>query len=189
MSGVNSQQSGQQSDERRIEGLIAALEALDDPRGRQQAKELLHVVLEMHAAGLARLLEIVADAGGSGRAIIEALALDEHCRAILLLHGLHPHDLETRVSLAVDKLRGLLGAQGIKIEVLSVGEEAVRLKLSGNLRNKHAKLSKGEIEQAIIALAPEIGAIEIEGLPDPDVHEIKFVPASVLRGAVTRPGS
>ena len=189
MSGAHSYPDGHQSDERRIEELIAALEELDDPRGREQAKALLQAVLELHGAGLARLLEIIADAGDAGRPIIEALALDEQCRAVLLLHGLHPHDLTSRVGIAVDKMRGLLGAQGIKIEVLSVGEETVRLKLSGNLRNKHAKASKSEIEQAIFALAPEIAAIEIEGLPDPDVHEIRFVPASVLRGAVARPGS
>ena len=189
MTGVNGQQSGQQNSERRIEELIAALEALDDPRGREQAKELLKVVLDLHGAGLARLLEIIADAGDAGRAIIEALALDEQCRAILLLHGMHPHDLASRVRLAVDKMRGLLGAQGIQIEVLSTSEEAVRLKLSGNLRNKHAKVSKDEIEQVIFTHAPEIAAIEIEGFPAADVHEIKFVPASVLRGDVARSGS
>ncbi|MDQ3195677.1 MAG: NifU family protein [Pseudomonadota bacterium] len=190
MSGpVSGQASGSQSNERRIEELIAALEALDDPRGREQAKELLQVVLDLHGAGLARLLEIVADAGDAGRSIVETLALDEQSRAILLLHGLHPHDLASRVRQAVDKMRGLFGAQGIKIEVLSASEEAVRLKLSGNVRNKHAKLNKGEIEQAIFALAPEIAAIEIEGLPDANVHEIKFMPASALRGEVARSGS
>lgn len=185
MSGVN----GQQSDERRIEGLIAALEALDDPRGREQAKELMQAVLELHGAGLARLLEIVADAGDAGRTIIETLALDEQCRAILLLHGLHPHDLASRLRLAADKMRGLWGAQGIRIEVLSASQEVVRLKLSGNLRNKHAKVNKSEIEDAIFAFAPEVASIEIEGLPDANVHEIKFVPASAYRGTVARTGS
>lgn len=185
MGGVN----GSQSKERRIEELIAALEALDDPRGREQAKELLQVVLDLHGAGVARLLEIVAGAGDAGRAIIEALALDEECRAILLLHGLHPHDLVSRVRRAVDKMRALLGAQGIRIEVISVSEEAVRLKLSGTLRNKHSKVNKSEIEQAIFTLAPEISAIEIEGLPSPDVHELKFMPALTLRGDVARSGS
>jgi len=183
---ANGQQRGQQSDERRIEELIAALEALDDPRGREQAKELLKVVLALHGAGLARLMEIIADAGDSGRAIIEALALDEQCRAILLLHGLHPHDLASRVRLAVDKMRGTLGAQGIKIEVLSASEEAVRLKLSGNLRNKHAPVSKGDLEQAIFTLAPEIAAVEIEGLPAADVHELKFMPSAPRGGEAAR---
>lgn len=171
------------SDKRRIEELIAALEALEDPRSREQAKELLGVVLDLHGAGLNRLLEIVAEVGDAGRAIIDVLAQDERVSALMLLHGLHPRDLASRVQQAVNKMHAPLGAQGIRIELLSVEAEAVRLKLSGEWRGTRLQPQslKGEIEEAIFTMAPEVAAIQIEGLPGPAVHELKFISGASLR--------
>ena len=164
--------------QRRIDELIAALEALDDPRAREPAKELLQVVLDLHTNGLARLMELIADAGAMDDAMTEALARDPQVAALLLLHGLHPQDLPTRVARAVDKMRTLLGAQGIRIELLDAAEEAVRVQVSGRLQGKHNSVGElqQEIEHAIFEAAPEAMRVDIAGLPEVNVHELRFVP-------------
>lgn len=167
--------------QRRIDELIAALEALDDPRARAPARELLQVVLDLHTNGLARLMEIVSEAGALDDAMIEAFERDAGVSALLLLHGLHPQDLPTRVSRAVDKMRPLLGAQGIQIELLDAAEEAVRVRVAGRLQGKHNSVGElqQEIERAIFEAAPEAMRVEIAGLPDVNVHELRFVPQHV----------
>ncbi len=164
--------------QRRIDELIAALEALDDPRAREPAKELLQVVLDLHTNGLARLMEIVSAAGAMDDAMLEALERDAAVSALLLLHGLHPRDLLTRVSRAVEKMRPLLGAQGIQIELLDAAQEAVRVRVAGRLQGKHNSVGElqQEIERAIFEAAPETMRIDIAGLPDVNVHELRFVP-------------
>lgn len=179
-----------QQEQRRIEELIAALEAVKDPQARECAKQLVRGVLELHGAGLARLLTILVDASASGQTTVETLAQDESVGALLLLHGLHPLELAERVRQAIEKMRASLGVQGIGIELLSVGEEVVRVKLSGNGQGKNSSATRlrREIEDAIFTLAPEVAAIEIENLPDANVHAMKFVPVSTLRANRRRVG-
>jgi NifU-like domain len=162
----------------RIEELIAALEALDDPPARKSAQELLQVVLDLHTNGLARLLEIVMSAGAMDGAMVEAFERDAGVSAMLLLHGLHPQDLPTRVSRAVEKMRPLLGVQGIQIELLDAAEEAVRVKVAGRLQGKHNSVGelRQEIELAIFEAAPEAMRVDIAGLQDVNVHELRFMP-------------
>ncbi|CAE6857993.1 hypothetical protein R70006_07929 [Paraburkholderia domus] len=173
-----SHESAVAAQQRRIDELIAALEALDDPRAREPAKELLQVVLDLHTNGLARLMEIVSEAGALDDAMVEAFERDAGVSALLLLHGLHPQDLPTRVSRAVEKMRPLLGAQGIQIELLDAAEEAVRVRVAGRLQGKHNSVGElqQEIERSIFEAAPEAMRVEIAGLPDVNVHELRFVP-------------
>jgi Fe-S cluster biogenesis protein NfuA len=178
VSAPASEQRAVDAQQRRIDELIAALEALDDPHARESAQQLLQVVLDLHTNGLTRLMELVAASGAMDDALIEAFERDAGVSALLLLHGLHPQDLTTRVSRAVEKLRPLLGVQGIQIELLDAAEEAVRVRVAGRLQGKHNSVSElqQEIERAIFEAAPEAMRIDIAGLADVNVHELRFVP-------------
>jgi len=153
----------------RIQELIGALEDLADPQARERAKELLQVVLDLHGTGLARLLELVSEAEEAGQKLLNALAQDEQVRALLLLHGVHPEDLESRVRKAVDTMHPLLGTQDIQIELLSVAEDKVRLRLQGDWQGQHLTIEtlRREIEEAIFEAAPDAAGIEIEDLMEP----------------------
>ena len=168
----------------RIGELIAALESLTDPQGRDCARQLVQEILDLHGAGLSRMLDIVVDGSAAGQTMLNQLAVDENVSALLLLHGLHPHDLASRVRQAVDGLRATFGVRGITLTLSDLVDETVRLRLTGKWHGKHITPTqiRQEIEAAIFALAPEVVAVEIDNLPDADVHEMKFVPASVLRG-------
>ena len=176
-------ESAARREQRRIEELIFALEALPDPQARACATALVRSVLALHGEGLARLLAILADAGEPGRTMVELLAGDESVRALLLLHDLHPLDLAARVDEAIAGLQAELGARGIGIELLHASDASVRLKVSG-IRDGKALATAAfthEIEAAIFDAAPEVAAIEIEGLPEANVHPLKFIPAAALR--------
>ncbi len=167
----------------RIQALIGALENLADPQAREPAKELLQVVLDLHGTGLARLLELVSEAEEAGQKLLNALAKDEQVRALLLLHGVHPQDLESRVRKAVDTMRPFLGTQGIQIELSSVAEGKVRLRLQGNWQGQQlaTEALRRELEEAIFEAAPDAAGIEIEGLVEPAARPREiFVPVSSI---------
>jgi hypothetical protein len=73
----------------RIEVLVDTLNALPDAGARETASELARRILEFHAAGLERLLRIVADAPSAVRTRI---AEDSVIAALLALHDLPPPD-------------------------------------------------------------------------------------------------
>jgi len=162
----------------RVQGLIAALDALRDPAAREPARELVQVVLALHGVGLARLLELIA-ATKSGPALIAKLAEDDKVNGLLLLHGLHPRNLETRVRQAVEKLRPHLGVVGAKIEAVDFTGETVHLRVrpGANTTQAAAQTLKLSIEDAIYEAAPDITDIRIDGLDG----TIAFVSVSSIK--------
>lgn len=167
----------------RIEELIQALEEVADPAARAPAQELLQLVLELHGAGLARLLELIAEAGQSER-LVYSLSQDEKVRALLLLHGLYPETLEQRVRRAIDGQR--LRVQSIRLELLGVEDDAVRLRFIASAKGSSAASVRRVVEEAILEVAPDAAGIEIEGLveaaaPEPETAREVFIPVSAIR--------
>lgn len=77
----------------RIEELILRLESGEDSAVRRDAVELARLILAMHGAGLARMLEVMrAQKGGS--TLVNTLAADPSVATLLSLHDLHPHAAE-----------------------------------------------------------------------------------------------
>ncbi len=151
---------------RRLEELIEALETHPDPAAGATARELVGLVIELHGLGLAKLMALLAPAEG-GPAIMARLVENEHVRAMLLLHGLHPEDLETRVRRAAERLRPHLGIHGLRLDVVDVANGAVRLRLAGAGTGLAAPLLWAlprEIEDIIFEAAPDAGTVTIEGL-------------------------
>jgi Fe-S cluster biogenesis protein NfuA len=145
----------------RIEGLIARIEAAPDPSVRADALELTRSLMELHGAALGRLMEIVAQAGASGYALMDDFAGDDLVAGMLLLYGLHPHDLETRVRKALDRARPLMRSHGGDVELLGVAEGVVRLRLAGSCRGcpSSTMTLKLAVEQAIYEAAPDVTEI------------------------------
>ena len=149
----------------RIEGLIARIEAAPDPNIRAEALNLAQSLMELHRAGLDRLMEIVARAGEPGYALMDDFAGDDLVASLLLLYGLHPHDLETRVMKALDETRPFLQSHGGDVELLCVTEGTVKLRLAGSCRNCSSSTMtlKLAIERAIYEAAPDVTEIITEG--------------------------
>ncbi|MEV4208395.1 NifU family protein [Nocardia salmonicida] len=140
----------------RIETLLNASSA-GGVVARERAEQLVREVADLYGAGLARVLELV---DGGTR---ERLVADDLIASLLLVHGLHPHDVHTRVRAALDSVRPYLGSHGGDVELLGVVDGVVRLELSGSCRTCPSSSVTLElaVEDAVRAAAPEIESIEV----------------------------
>jgi Fe-S cluster biogenesis protein NfuA len=153
----------------RVEELIAALEGAPDLAVRDQVRELIQTLLHLHGTGLERVLSVVYDSEVGGSAVIDELSRDQLVSGLLLLHGLHPLDLETRVRNAIEEVKPRLGLHGGSVELLSVSPDGrVQLKLQGNCHEcPSSRLTlRFSIEEALYAAAPDLTGLDVEGLPD-----------------------
>jgi Fe-S cluster biogenesis protein NfuA len=132
----------------------AALDAIeDDPR----ATAALQAVVELYGEALARIM--------AGADPLE----DELVSHLLLLHDLHPVDVETRVARALEEVRPYLGSHGGGVELLGVADGVVRLRLDGTCNgcpSSRVTLSSA-IEEAVLRAAPEVERVEAEGVAGP----------------------
>ena len=151
-----------------VEGLIRRIENLPDPTARAAALALVQALMEFHGAGLERLMEIVAEAGDSGYAVFDNFAADDLVGSLLLLYGLHPLPIETRVTKALEKVRPYLDSHGGNVELLAITDGVVRLRMQGSCKScpSSAMTLKLAIEEAIYAAAPDVVAIEAEGVAE-----------------------
>lgn len=164
MNGTPDQQ-GFQGRMQRLEGLLHEVELHADPEVQSRTHGIVQALLEMHGVALARMVDLVAGAGDGCRAALEACADDEMVAGLLLLHGLHPVDVETRVRQALDQVRPALKSHGGSVELLDVNDGVVRLRLLGNCHGcpSSAVTMKHSVEEAVFAQAPEITRIDVEG--------------------------
>jgi Fe-S cluster biogenesis protein NfuA/nitrite reductase/ring-hydroxylating ferredoxin subunit len=152
----------------RIETLLEEIESLEDQNARSKAAEVVGVLLELYGEGLARVMEVVSQVEESERTF-EALAEDELVSHLLLLHGLHPLDVQTRVVRALEEVRPYLRSHGGNVELLGVEGGVARLRLQGSCDGcpSSAMTLKLAIEEAVLKAAPDLERIEAEGLTEP----------------------
>jgi Fe-S cluster biogenesis protein NfuA len=147
----------------RIEQLLDELRAAADPRLYGQAEEMLGLVTELYGGGLARIVEVV---GESDPKTLDRLAHDELISSLLLVHGLHPDDLETRVVRALEGVRPMLAGHGGDVELLEIDAAAgaVHLNLLGSCHGcpSSTVTLRMAVETAIAEAAPEIIIIDVE---------------------------
>lgn len=152
----------------RVEGLLRKIENLPDEEARSAALELVQSLMDFHGAGLDRLMEIIAEAGEPGYAVFDKFAHDDLVGSLLLLYNLHPVPLETRVMQALDKVRPYLDSHGGNVELIGISNDVVRLRLEGSCKScpSSSMTLKLAIEEAIMAAAPDVVAIEAEGVTE-----------------------
>jgi Fe-S cluster biogenesis protein NfuA len=157
-----------QAQMQRLDALLKGVERFTDPAAKAQVRALVRAVLDLHGAGLERLLRHVQAAGEAGGAILDACAGDDVVSGLLLLHGLHPLPVEERVRRALDDVRPYLRSHGGNVELLGVSDGVVRLRLEGSCHGcpSSALTMKQTIEEAILARAPDMMAVEVEGVAE-----------------------
>jgi Fe-S cluster biogenesis protein NfuA len=150
----------------RLDALIRDVEESADPAAAARTREIVEALLDLHGRGLDRILGHLEDAGAAGARILDACAGDDVVSGLLLLHDLHPMDVETRVRQALDRVRPALRSHGGNVELLGVRDGVVRLRLEGNCQGcpSSAATMKLTIEDAVFAAAPEVASVEVEGL-------------------------
>jgi Fe-S cluster biogenesis protein NfuA/nitrite reductase/ring-hydroxylating ferredoxin subunit len=149
---------------------------------RERAEQLVREVVELYGAGLARIMATLDDP-----TLIDRLAADDLVASLLLVHGLHPHDVRRRVSDALDSVRPYLGSHGGDVHLLDVYGDTVRLQFAGSCKScpSSAVTLELAVEDAVRAAAPEISSIEVVSAePDSGV-----IPADTLLARVHANGA
>src|SRR5579872_6764537 len=166
----------------RVDGLMQRLESAADPALRTAARELVQALVDLQGAGMERILEIVSESGEAGASIVRAFARDPMVSSLLILHDLHPDSFETRVQRAADKVRPLLAKRSANLEVLSVGEGRVHIRVESN---GHGCGSGGQdastlVRDALFEMAPDAVDVTIEAAREQTLAN-GFVPLTSLQ--------
>lgn len=165
-------------------GVLLDASAAGGEVARQRAEDLVALVTDLYGAGLERVLEILAEAGRLDAAAQSALVDDDLVASLLLVHGLHPHDVTTRVSGALESVRPYLGSHGGDVELLDVSAEGVvRIRLLGSCDGcpSSAVTLQLAVEGAIEAAAPEVTSIEVDTPATTGAASPAVIPVDALR--------
>jgi Fe-S cluster biogenesis protein NfuA/nitrite reductase/ring-hydroxylating ferredoxin subunit len=148
----------------RIEELLGALAAGKD---RAAAEELVSVLVELYGDGLDRIVTVL---GERAPVLLAELADEPAVEGLLLLHGLHPLDVNARVSRALDRVRPYLGSHAGGVRFLGVDDAGVaHLRLEGNCDGcpSSTLTVRLAIDGAVLDAAPEVTSVQVEGIAEP----------------------
>jgi hypothetical protein len=145
----------------RIAELVRRLDSAADEGVRLQARELLQSVMDLHGEALERMLRRLAETDES---LIHAMTGDPVVSSVLLLYGLHPQDLETRVRGAIEKAQPTLRSYGAIVELLGTHGGMVRIQFRGVDSAFTARTVKALLEEELYAAAPDAVSLVVLGL-------------------------
>jgi Fe-S cluster biogenesis protein NfuA/nitrite reductase/ring-hydroxylating ferredoxin subunit len=177
----------------RIEELLATLRSTSG-RAAAAAEELVRLLLGLYGDGLGHIMDALAAEGAAGDAVRDRLLADPLVESLLLLHDLHPLDVDTRVQRALDRVRPYLGSHAGGVEYLGVGPDGVaRLRLEGSCHGcpSSTVTVRLAIEGAVQDAAPEVTEVVVEGMtepPGPPLLQIGPRPETAASGLPGSPG-
>jgi len=158
----------------RIQDLITRIEALPDASARRLLHECLQSLLGLYGDGLARVLQLAGNAGADGEPVRAALLHDKLVRGLLLIHGLHPDSLETRLRAALDQVRPYLKSHGGNVELIQLENDLARLRLQGTCQSCPSSSVTLElaVRNALEEHCPDLAGFEVEGVQPSDAPRL-----------------
>jgi len=148
----------------RIGEIVERLESSSDPSTRAMARELVEALMALHGTALERILELAANAGEAGETIIRKCGRDDLVSSVLVLYGLHPENLRSRVAYALEKSRSSLQTQSASAELVSISDDGtvtVRLEVKSTGCGSSLASIKARLEAALCNAAPDASSIVI----------------------------
>ncbi|KAA9038581.1 hypothetical protein FW778_13565 [Ginsengibacter hankyongi] len=150
-----------------IQQLIEEIETLNDTKAKSIAEECIQEILSFYGKGIEKILKIISDGNSTAaKDIYNRLIDDSFLNGLLLIHDLHPLDLKTRLYKALEKVKPYMDSHDGSVEIVSVDNGIVKLKLAGNCKGCPSSSSTLElgIRQAIEEYCPDIVSLEVEGV-------------------------
>jgi Fe-S cluster biogenesis protein NfuA/nitrite reductase/ring-hydroxylating ferredoxin subunit len=149
----------------RVQELTVGLGEIANSGDRLRAEELVSAVIELYGEGLERIFGALEEAGDGAAAIRNRLAEDGVVASLMLIHGLFPVDLRTRVSEALDSVRPYMESHGGDVELIALDQGVARIRLEGSCEGCPASASTLElaIKQALDEAAPDLEGLVVEG--------------------------
>jgi Fe-S cluster biogenesis protein NfuA/predicted transcriptional regulator len=153
----------------RVQELTERLESIPDAAAREAAEGLIAAVMELYGEGLERIVHALDEAGPDAAELRTAIVDDGVVASLLLIHGLYPVDLETRVQEALDGVRPYMHSHGGDVELLGIEDGIARLRLEGSCSGCPASSATLEqaIRQALEEAAPDLLGLDVEGVESP----------------------
>ena len=173
----------------RVEELLDALRSGAVKDAAPAAEELVRLLVGLYGDGLAHIVAALRDEGGPGVAMLHKLAEDPLVESLLLLHDLHPLDVDARVQRALDRVRPYLGSHAGGVEYLGTADGVARLRLEGSCHGCPSSTVTVQlaIQGAVQDAAPEVTEVVVEGMtappPGPQLLQIGRRPAEAAAGA------
>lgn len=161
--------AGVQQVSARVEELLDALKGGEFGAAAPAAEELVGLLVGLYGDGLARVVTLLSAAGPTGAAMISKLAEDPLLESLLLLHDLHPLDMDARIQRALDRVRPYLGSHAGGVEYLGVIDGVARLRLEGSCHGCPSSTITVQlaITGAVQEAAPEVSEVVVEGVTTP----------------------
>lgn len=151
-----------------IEDLLARLRS-EGPRAADNGEALVRLLVGLYGDGLTRIVAALrADGGEAGEAILAGLAEDPLVESLLLLHGLHPLDVDARIQRALERIRPYLGSHAGGVRYVGVTDGVARLRLEGSCHGCPSSVVtvRLAIEGAVTEAAPEVSEVVVEGMTE-----------------------
>jgi Fe-S cluster biogenesis protein NfuA/nitrite reductase/ring-hydroxylating ferredoxin subunit len=169
--------TGVQKVSARGEELLGALNSGGFGAAAPAAEELVGLLVDLYGSGLAQIVAILAEHGESGAELLADLAEDPLVEGLLLLHGLHPLDVDARIQRALDRVRPYLGSHAGGGQYLGFGDGVARLRLEGSCHGCPSSTVTVQlaITTAVQDAAPEVSEVVVEGMtapPEPRLLQI-----------------
>jgi Fe-S cluster biogenesis protein NfuA len=147
------------------------------PRAAEAAEELVGLLVGLYGDGLAAITRVIEQEGEAGAAILAKMADDPQVEGLLLLHDLHPLDVDARIQRALDRVRPYLGSHAGGVEYLGVTDGVAQLRLAGSCNGCASSTVTVElaIRSAVEDAAPEVTRVAVEGMtapPEPKLLQI-----------------
>jgi Fe-S cluster biogenesis protein NfuA/nitrite reductase/ring-hydroxylating ferredoxin subunit len=167
----------------RVEELLGALRTGSATDPGRTAEELVRLLVGLYGDGLSHIVAALAEQGPPGAAMLDKLTEDPLVESLLLLHDLHPLDVDARVQRALDRVRPYLGSHAGGVEYLGVSDRVARLRLEGSCHGCPSSTATVQlaITGAVKDAAPEVDDVVVEGMtapPEPQLLQIGRRPGS-----------
>ena len=161
--------SGVQDVGARVEELLDVLRSGAARDAAPAAEELVRLLVGLYGDGLSHIVAALREQGQPGVAMLHKLAEDPLVESLLLLHDLHPLDVDARVQRALDRVRPYLGSHAGGVEYLGVHDGVARLRLEGSCHGCPSSTVTVQlaIEGAVQQAAPEVTEVVVEGMTAP----------------------
>ena len=161
----------------RVEELLDSLRSGGMSPAADAAEELVSLLVGLYGDGLARIVSVLADGGEAGAELLAKLADDPQVEGLLLLHDLHPLDVDARIQRALDRVRPYLGSHAGGVQYLGAADGVARLRLEGSCHGCPSSTVTVQlaIQTAVEDAAPEVSEVVVEGMtaaPEPSLLQI-----------------
>jgi Fe-S cluster biogenesis protein NfuA len=153
---------------RQLGKLIMQFDQMPQSPQKIACKEVVQLLMDVHGAGLDRMMEIVFESEDPGPLIVDKLGRDTVTGSLLLLYSLHPDDLETRVDRAIEIMRPRLRKLSCSVDLAGIVDGAVQVRVttSGHSCGSSTRDVRAIVEEGVYELAPDVASIEILALEE-----------------------